>query len=371
MDVSMLRRANAGDMEAQFTLGEMYDRGDGVPQDFAQAAEWHLKAAAQGLAEAQAELGDKYRTGRGVPKDFAEAVAWYRKAAEQGHALAQFNLGLMYRNGEGVPQDAVEAVAWLRKAAEQGWESAQSALGVMYHKGEGVAQDFAQADAWWRKAGARSREQAEKRSREMGVMATVVDCVHLLVRDPVAVRGIKEAYPTDWARRLERFRRGDTPTDDELDMLGDLIRNEGRPYLIFHGEGADYDEDDPSDMDLYSIDVKGLGGIYFVVANEFGFSGFFHSLDDAESYVWKHWDGVTIYGPRQIRRPFGEKKKAKAKKNAKKRVGKGLTKVKKKSTKTATKNVKRKPGRRSRRSKNYGRFDGAEGRQQWQARRSR
>ena len=74
-------RANAGDAEAQFNLGVMYDAGLGVPQDL------------------------------------VEAVAWYRQAAEQGYADAQYNLGLMYANGAGVPQDDVEAYKWSNLAA--------------------------------------------------------------------------------------------------------------------------------------------------------------------------------------------------------------------------------------------------------------
>ena len=45
-----------------------------------------------------------YAKGQGVPQDYAEAVKWYRLAAEQGFAMAQDNLGLMYKNGQGVPQ---------------------------------------------------------------------------------------------------------------------------------------------------------------------------------------------------------------------------------------------------------------------------
>jgi uncharacterized protein len=30
-----------------------------------------------------------YDKGRGVPQDYATAVSWYRKAAEQDYALAQ------------------------------------------------------------------------------------------------------------------------------------------------------------------------------------------------------------------------------------------------------------------------------------------
>ena len=60
------------------------------------------QAADQGDANAQFNLGVMYDFGEGVPKDDAEAVEWYRLAAEQGYANAQFNLGLMYANGEGV-----------------------------------------------------------------------------------------------------------------------------------------------------------------------------------------------------------------------------------------------------------------------------
>ena len=34
-----------------------------------------------------------YELGEEVPKDDAEAVHWFRLAAEQGHASAQFSLG--------------------------------------------------------------------------------------------------------------------------------------------------------------------------------------------------------------------------------------------------------------------------------------
>ena len=63
-----------------------------------------------------------YDNGEGVPEDDAEAVRWYRRAAEQGHALGQYNLGFMYASGEGVPEDDIaEAVMrGTNRAAEQG-----------------------------------------------------------------------------------------------------------------------------------------------------------------------------------------------------------------------------------------------------------
>jgi hypothetical protein len=97
----------------------MYANGEGVPQDYAEAAKWYRKAADQGYDVAQYNLGIMYDEGRGVPQDYAEAVKWYRKAADQGHARAQHSLGYMYDNGRGVPEDHVQAHMWYNLAASR------------------------------------------------------------------------------------------------------------------------------------------------------------------------------------------------------------------------------------------------------------
>ena len=88
--------------------------------------------------------------------DYAEAARWYRRAAAQGHTGGQFNLGLLYTNGEGVPQDYAEAVKWYRLAAEQGHDYAQLSLGKMYRRGQGVPQDNVQAYKWFDLAASRN-----------------------------------------------------------------------------------------------------------------------------------------------------------------------------------------------------------------------
>jgi len=109
--------ADQGVAGAQFSLGYMYDHGQGVPHDHAAAVTWYRKAADQGNASAQGNLGVMYELGRGVPQNYAEALKWYRKAADQGNASAQFALGLMYSTGHGVPQDYVLAHKWYNLAA--------------------------------------------------------------------------------------------------------------------------------------------------------------------------------------------------------------------------------------------------------------
>jgi len=87
------KAADQGDAQAQYNLGVMYDKGEGVAQNKTEAAHWYRKAADQGDAQAQYNLGVMYDKGEGVAQNKAEAVNWYRKAADQGDAQAQYNLG--------------------------------------------------------------------------------------------------------------------------------------------------------------------------------------------------------------------------------------------------------------------------------------
>ena len=90
-----------------------------------------IKLAEQGNAEAQFTLGWMYSNGIGFMQNKKEAVRWYHKAAEQGNVKAQHNLGLIYGRGEGVMQDEEEAIYWFTKAAEQGHAEAMKALKIL------------------------------------------------------------------------------------------------------------------------------------------------------------------------------------------------------------------------------------------------
>lgn len=66
-----------------------------------------------------------YECGQGVTKNDAEALKWFQLAAKQGVAIAQRNLGALYANGQGVTKNDVEALKWYSLAAEQGNAQAQ------------------------------------------------------------------------------------------------------------------------------------------------------------------------------------------------------------------------------------------------------
>lgn len=114
----MLRAAEKGVPEAQFWLGVAFDQHlwFGVT-DEVEALYWFRKSAEGGNPDAQAELGTRYEWGDGVRQDYAQAALWYRRAADHvpdlgGAGQGRNNLGLLYLNGRGVPKDNVQACLW-------------------------------------------------------------------------------------------------------------------------------------------------------------------------------------------------------------------------------------------------------------------
>ena len=143
----------------------MYDDGQGVAQNYAEAVKWYSKAANQGVAEAQSKLGYCYYEGIGVAKNYEEAVKWYSKAANQGDIESCVMTGLCY----GYLNDFSNAVYWFRRAAEQDHPGGMYLLGLMYNYGRGVSQDINLAISWMKKAAQKGQQDAQKFLKENGI----------------------------------------------------------------------------------------------------------------------------------------------------------------------------------------------------------
>ena len=88
-----------------------YDRAN-----LASALRVWLETAKTGDPEAQTNVGEIYERGLGVPPDYAAAAEWYQKAADKKYSRAIFNLGTLYEQGLGVPQDSLKALNLYRQA---------------------------------------------------------------------------------------------------------------------------------------------------------------------------------------------------------------------------------------------------------------
>ena len=118
--VLVRQAAEAGNPTATYEMGYMYENGDGLQQDAAQAARWYLKAAALGDAAGEAAVGQLYESGNQVAENWDTAARWYMRSAQHGNRMGEFRLGRAYHYGVGVPLDLGAAAQWYDKAAAQG-----------------------------------------------------------------------------------------------------------------------------------------------------------------------------------------------------------------------------------------------------------
>jgi TPR repeat protein len=177
--------------------------------------------AMAGEGEAQFKLGEIYDIGQGAPQDFAQSLKWYDRAARRGNVGARRNLGVMFHAAKGVAQNYAEAAKWLRLAADQGDGEAQMILGGMHERGQGMARDLLGAHMWLNLAGAHGKKAARERRDKLAEAMTPAQIARAqsLARQwtaahdgnvpPVDVEGVR------W--RLERARRGDV---DQMFLVG-------------------------------------------------------------------------------------------------------------------------------------------------------
>jgi TPR repeat protein len=76
-----------------------------------------LAAARRGNVDAQIRLATAYAEGDGMTQDYGEAAHWYGEAARRGNASAPFRFGICHAHGQGTAQDSQAAVEWFRRLA--------------------------------------------------------------------------------------------------------------------------------------------------------------------------------------------------------------------------------------------------------------
>ncbi len=121
-----------------------------VPQEPTKGFESYRDAALRGEAEAQFQLGFMYYRGEGVTQSHVQAADWFRRAAEQGHAKAQNNLGVMCAEGQGVTQDRVTSYMWFSLASAANPEASTAALKLLESRmtPEQIAEGKRRAEEW-------------------------------------------------------------------------------------------------------------------------------------------------------------------------------------------------------------------------------
>ena len=143
----ILKRAKAGDVDAQMVAAEVYFKGKGVMPSPLEALYW-LEKAAPYNKYASVQIANMYLNGYGVPKDPKKAFEVTKKYAASGNEIQMFNLAGYYLNGTGTNKDVTEAINWYKKAFDNNNIEAAYYLGFIYQTIEDY-KDITEAINWY------------------------------------------------------------------------------------------------------------------------------------------------------------------------------------------------------------------------------
>lgn len=144
---------------AEANLANALFFGMGTDRDLPEALRWALKGAEGDVPMALNQVAWQYRTGMGVPVDMAEARRRYQRSAELKDTTGESQLGWMYAHVD--PINYQRAMEWYRKAADQNDETAENNIAYLYENGLGVPKDYSQAASWYQKASATGYARAQ------------------------------------------------------------------------------------------------------------------------------------------------------------------------------------------------------------------
>jgi hypothetical protein len=135
-------------------------------------------------------IGDLYENGLGVAQDYGEAREWYERAADAGDGLAMYNLGHLYEKGLGVDANLKAALGWYERSADKGIALSMHAAGKLIEQGRGVPADPAEAHAWFTVAaqyfGAQDKDDAAANEQALAALTARLDRAQLARAQDIA-----------------------------------------------------------------------------------------------------------------------------------------------------------------------------------------
>ena len=196
---NLLKKAEEGDVQAQYDVAYAYEYGDGIAADDELALHWYEMLAEQGYREGNQGaasvlmrqghkaanrariFNDKYKTALDYPENntynqaldcesnenFEQALdLYYKSAVEENYGMAYFRLALYFGSGFIVEYDFEKEISFLAAAADCGVKEAIFRLAVCFENGDnGIESDIDEAISLYKSAIAAGIANAEGRSK--------------------------------------------------------------------------------------------------------------------------------------------------------------------------------------------------------------
>lgn len=223
--VPFSQAAKSGNIEAHRAIGEMYQKGIGVPKDMAKAQLWLGHAAKSGNTFGAKKMGDSL-----IESDPKTALTWYEKAAQDGDAQAAYIAAIMYAENYEIRPNTARSAELLKQAANAGIAGAQADYGLLVYQGAGVDQSTDDAAIWFEKSARGGDREGQflyafTLAKGEGVTRNFEDAYYWLLKSDTAGRSGANDYDQDRAELKKRLEANVDPA--VLNKARARVRREG------------------------------------------------------------------------------------------------------------------------------------------------
>lgn len=249
-DAELLKKAQAGDAEAQYKLSQYYLPNTETVSE--EGMKWLKMAAENGNARAQWSLAQSYSDGwYGTTKNDEQYVYWLTKAANNPDlennkywiADAQYWLGKLYKYGKrGLEKNIAEFLRWEKKAFFNGDSTAAFSLGLYYSndgkdKQEAIYWYKKCMDLWWAQY-QEEEENAFKGLRELGVTYHPAD--HLGHNHPQSTAASTSTTSTGSSNSSVQSTASNNNKREPIAKGVYTVNSQGSSSYGYTGYGGDY-----------------------------------------------------------------------------------------------------------------------------------
>jgi len=162
------KAADLGSVRGKYCAGEMYEEGEGVEQDYVQAASFYEDA---GYCDSSNYIEDNgygyeinykskalnsagilyYFGAEGIPKNHIKAIEYFIKAVslDKEDYLSNYYLGIAYLRGESIEKDYEKAFSYFETAVQSGQPAALGCIEYMFDKGLVKNNKYKTAHEWF------------------------------------------------------------------------------------------------------------------------------------------------------------------------------------------------------------------------------
>lgn len=155
--------AESDNVDALLRLAKIYEKGEGINQDYSKEIECLNKAISQGSSEAMFQLGRLYMLGWGIVKEKQKAIELFERASEQCHIKANYQLYFAYYDGDNTQKQL--ALEKLRCSAESEYLPAMYEYAIHLLYGESISENVPLAISMLEKCALKGYKEAVEKLR--------------------------------------------------------------------------------------------------------------------------------------------------------------------------------------------------------------